>query len=158
MILFHGSNTKIESIDFERCCPYKDFGKGFYLTEIEEQAQQMARRAAAIYGGEDVVTRFEFDEEGASADTGLKIKRFLEPDKEWALFIMSNRSKEDLHPTHEYDIVIGAVADDTIATLFRNFDDGIIDLDMLVSGLKFKRVSSQYFFHTTNSLKYLKKL
>lgn len=158
MILFHGSNTIIESVDFDKCRPYKDFGRGFYLTEIEEQAMQMARRTATIYGGEAIVTRFEFNEMEAKADPELKIKQFVEPDKDWALFIMANRSKENLHPTHEFDIVIGAVADDTIATLFRNFDDGIIDLDMLVNGLKFKRISSQYFFHTHRSLKYLKKL
>jgi len=51
MKLYHGSNTAIERIDFARCKPYKDFGQGFYLTEIEEQAVQMARRTAAIYGG-----------------------------------------------------------------------------------------------------------
>ena len=158
MILFHGSNTAIETIDFERCRPYKDFGKGFYLTEIEEQAEQMARRTSTIFGGDAVVTRFAFDEGAAMADTSLKIKRFEEPNKEWALFIMANRSREKAHPTHDYDIVIGPVADDTIATLFRNFDDGVIDLDMLVSGLKFKKISSQYLFRTPASLKYLTRL
>ena len=62
MKLYHGSNTAIARIDLARCKPYKDFGQGFYLTEIEEQAVQMARRTAAIYGGEPVVTAFGFDE------------------------------------------------------------------------------------------------
>ncbi len=35
MKLYHGSNIAIERIDFARCKPYKDFGQGFYLTEIE---------------------------------------------------------------------------------------------------------------------------
>ncbi|MFR9554185.1 MAG: DUF3990 domain-containing protein [Rikenellaceae bacterium] len=158
MILFHESNTAIETIDFERCRPYKDFGKGFYLTEIEEQAVQMARRTSTIFGGDAVVTRFAFDEGAAIADTTLNIKRFDEPNKEWALFIMENRNRQSQHPTHSYDIVIGPVADDTIATLLRNFDDGIIDLDMLVSGLKYRKISSQYLFHTPVSLKYLTRL
>lgn len=42
MILFHGSNTIIESIDLAKSRPFKDFGKGFYLTDILEQAQRMA--------------------------------------------------------------------------------------------------------------------
>lgn len=158
MVLFHGSNIAIETIDFERCRPYKDFGKGFYLTEIEDQAMQMARRTSTIFGGEAKVTRFAFDENAAMADTSLKIKRFEEPNREWALFIMGNRNRQSIHPTHNYDIVIGPVADDTIATLFRNFDDGIIDLDMLVNGLKYKKISSQYLFHTQASLKYLTRL
>lgn len=155
MRLYHGSNTQIGKIDFQKCRPYKDFGRGFYLTEIKEQAVLMARRTASIYGGEPVVTDFDFDETGAMADPGLSIKQFEEPDEEWALFVMANRSREREHPTHTYDIVIGPVADDTIATLFRNFDDGIIDLPTLVSGLKFKKVSSQYFFHSANAVKYL---
>lgn len=38
MILYHGSNTPINVIDLTQCRPYKDFGKGFYLTTIEEQS------------------------------------------------------------------------------------------------------------------------
>ena len=43
---------------------------------------------------------------------------------------------------------------DTIATLFRNFDD----LQMLVNGLKYKKVSSQYLFHSAKAIKYLHRL
>lgn len=45
-----------------------------------------------------------------------------------------------------------------LATLFRNFDDGIIDLQMLVNGLKYKKVSSQYLFHSAKAIKYLHRL
>jgi hypothetical protein len=158
MILYHGSNTAIEAIDFDKCKPFKDFGCGFYLTEIEQQAKLMARRTASIYGGEAVVSVFEFDESAALNDSELSVKRFDEPDEEWALFVMNNRSRTHKHPCHEYDLVIGPVADDTIATLFRNFDDGIIDLTTLVSGLKFKKISSQYFFHSRKAVAYLQAL
>lgn len=153
MKLYHGSNIKIEQIDLAQCKPYKDFGKGFYLTAIKEQAMEMAKRTAKIYGGEPVVTSFEFD---VTAMSHLSVKEFGEPNEEWALFVMANRSRENNHSIHNFDIVIGPVADDTIATLFRNFDDGIIDLPMLVNGLKYKKVSSQYLFHTVAATKYLK--
>lgn len=152
MKLYHGSNTIIEQIDLSKCKPYKDFGQGFYLTAIREQAEQMARRTSAIYGGEPVVTEFEFDETALNV---LSVKTFEEPSEEWALFVMANRSRNHIQPTHGFDIVIGPVADDTIATLFRNFDDGIIDLPMLVNGLKYKKVSSQYLFHSVEAIKYL---
>ena len=150
MKLYHGSNMVIDQIDLSKCKPYKDFGQGFYLTEIKEQAEQMARRTSAIYGGEAVVTEFEFDEIALKI---LSVKTFEEPSEEWALFVMAN-----MQPTHSFDIVIGPVADDTIATLFRNFDDGIIDLQMLVNGLKYKKVSSQYLFHSAKAIKYLYRL
>ncbi len=155
MILYHGSNTKIEKIDLSKCRPYKDFGKGFYLTEIREQAEKMASRTAHIYEGEPIVTEFEFDE---SALSKLSVKQFDGPNEEWALFVLANRSKEHEQPTHSYDIVIGPVADDDIAQLFRNFNDGFINLTMLVEGLKYKKVSSQYFFHTEAAIKYLRRL
>ena len=43
MKLYHGSNIVIDRIDLSKCKPYKDFGQGFYLTEIKEQAEQMIR-------------------------------------------------------------------------------------------------------------------
>ena len=152
MRLYHGSNIIIEQINLSKCRPYKDFGQGFYLTAIKEQAEQMARRTSAIYGGEPIVTEFEFDE---SALSFLSVKMFKDPSEEWALFVMANRSRKNVQPTHDFDIVIGPVADDTIATLFRNFDDGIIDLPTLVQGLRYKKVSSQYLFHSAEAIKYL---
>ena len=152
MRLYHGSNIIIEQINLSKCRPYKDFGQGFYLTAIKEQAEQMARRTSAIYGGEPIVTEFEFDE---SALSFPPVKMFKDPSEEWALFVMANRSRKNVQPTHDFDIVIGPVADDPLATLFRNFDDGIIDLPMLVQGLKYKKVSSQYLFHSAEAIKYL---
>ena len=156
MKLFHGSNTAIQVVDFAKCKPHKDFGQGFYLAEIEKQAIQMARRTVSIYGGEPVVTVFEFDKAAAFNNSSLSIKHFENPNEEWALFVMGNRSRAQIQPMHEYDIVIGPVADDTIATLIRNFDDGIIDLPTLVNGLKYKKISSQYFFHSQEAVAYLK--
>lgn len=46
MKLYHGSNIVIDQIDLSKCKSYKDFGQGFYLTEIKEQAEQMARRTS----------------------------------------------------------------------------------------------------------------
>lgn len=149
MKLYHGSNMVIDQIDLSKCKPYKDFGQGFYLTEIKEQAEQMARRTSAIYGGEAVVTEFEFDETALKI---LSVKTFEEPSEEWALFVMANRSRKNMQPTHSFDIVIGPVADDTIATLFRNFDDGIIDLQMLVNGLKYKKFHHNICFNRQKPL------
>ena len=63
MILFHGSNVQIESIRLDLCSPNKDFGQGFYLTDIEVQASQMALRRVRIAGtGSAVVSRYAFEE------------------------------------------------------------------------------------------------
>ena len=50
MILYHGTNQTIDIIDLSVCKPNKDFGQGFYLTDIEQQAQLMAKRRTRIIG------------------------------------------------------------------------------------------------------------
>lgn len=40
--LYHGSNIKIEVPDLIHSKPFKDFGKGFYLSPDKQQAWNMA--------------------------------------------------------------------------------------------------------------------
>lgn len=162
MILYHGSNMEIEKVDFTKCKPFKDFGRGFYCTEIKEQAELMAKRVSRIYGGNPKVTVFEFDE-GVHSDPSINVKIFQNPSKEWALFVLNNRDRkfQDINSLNcnidnKYDIVVGPVADDDLALLFRTFTRGLIDIDTLVKEMKYKRFSNQYSFHTEKSLKYLK--
>ena len=49
MILYHGSNVSIESIDFSKSKPGKDFGIGFYLSADEKQAQEMAEKKGSPF-------------------------------------------------------------------------------------------------------------
>ena len=84
MRLYHGSNVVIESINLAMCRPYKDFGKGFYLTDIEEQAKQMAKRVSGIYGGSPVVNTFEIQDDFRKM-SDIKIKDFgIQTTEEWS--------------------------------------------------------------------------
>lgn len=157
MILYHGSNVVIENIDLAKCRPYKDFGKGFYLTDIRRQAERMAARTAKMFRGEPILTSFEFDMDSAVKQC-LKIKVFNSPDEEWARFVMENRDINVEQPSHDYDIVIGPVADDTIARLLRMFTENFISEQQLVKELTFSEVTSQYFFHTEAAINMLKKI
>lgn len=152
MILYHGSNTLISKIDLSKGKPYKDFGRGFYATHIKEQAMQWASRIAKRYGGSEVLTILDFDYDKAVED-GLKIKIFDEPTEEWAEFVMRNRQSRQA--VHDYDIVIGPVADDNMATLFDFYELRLITLAAMMESLKYKGLNSQYFFNTEQSLKYL---
>lgn len=157
MILFHESNVAIEKIELDRCRPYKDFGKGFYLTDIRSQAERMAARTARMFQGEPVLTCFEFDLEEAIRK-GLSIKVFNSPDEEWARFVMANRDINVIQPCHDFDIVIGPVADDTIARLLRMFTENFINGQQLLRELTFSQATSQYFFHTEAAIKLLRKI
>ena len=165
MKLYHGSNVEIFEVNLEKCMPYKDFGKGFYTTTLEEQAWRMAKRRAATEGGKPVVTIFEIPDELIS-DKNLTCKVFSEkPSVEWAVFVKNNRDKKfadisspECNLDNKYDIVVGPVADDTIGLLVRQFQRGLIDEKYLTEGLSFDKVTNQYTFHTERALKYLKKV
>lgn len=163
MRLYHGSNIDISKIDLNKCRPYKDFGKGFYLTEIRDQAEKMASRVARIYGGKPCVTIYEFDE-AALTDENLRVRKFELPTKEWALFVIHNRSREfkdiaseECNLDNKYDLVIGPIANDDLALLFRQFSNGLLDVDTLVREMKFKKLTNQYSFHTKKAIAYLRK-
>jgi hypothetical protein len=164
MILYHGSNSNIELIDLNKCKPYKDFGKGFYLTSIEDQALKMAERVVRIYGGKPCVNIYEFDED-LLLNNELSIKIFNKPTKEWALFVINNRDKnynaiecKESNHDFKFDIVIGPIANDDLALLFRQFSKELISLDALVKAMKYKELTNQYSFHTEKVLVHLRKV
>lgn len=83
MLLYHGSNTDIKEINLAMCCPYKDFGQGFYLTEMKEQAEKMAKRVARIFGNSPVLNVYEIDDLFMQTE-GLNIKRLgTRTSEEW---------------------------------------------------------------------------
>ena len=165
MKLYHGSNTRINSINLAMCRPYKDFGTGFYLTDKKEQAERMAARVSRIYGGTPVLNVFEIQDDFKSL-TEINIKDFGEQTtEEWARFVMNNRNQKfdnirDIlcNRDNKYDIVIGPVADDNMALLFRQYENEMIDFQTLLNGMIYKKTSSQYSFHTEKSIKLLRKV
>ena len=165
MRLYHGSNIAIDSINLAMCRPYKDFGRGFYLTDIEEQAEKMAVRVARIYWKTPIINVYEIDDDFKDLDH-LRIKDFgIQTTEEWARFVMNNRSRafidvEDIlcNKDNKYDIVIGPVADDNMALLFRQYENEIIDFETLLKGMVYKKTSSQYSFHTERSVALLRKV
>ncbi|MCL2288241.1 MAG: DUF3990 domain-containing protein [Candidatus Bathyarchaeota archaeon] len=161
MILYHGSNIKIGDIDLSKARPFKDFGKGFYLTEIKEQAERMAVRVADRFGGEPCVSVFELCNRIFN-DKTLNILRFETPCKEWALFVINNRTKnfKDVknrlyNGDNKYDLVTGAVANDDLVGTFNLFQKGYISIKDVIEQIMHKNLTSQYSFHSEKAIKYL---
>ena len=165
MLLYHGSNTDIRSIDLAMCRPYKDFGRGFYLTELKDQAEKMAKRVAKIYGGNPIVNVYEITD-SFFEKSALNIRKFSgTPSEEWARFVMNNRSRSftdysnsECNLDNKYDIVVGPVADDDMAMLFRQYQNEIITFENLISGMTFRKTTNQYSFHTERSIALLRKV
>lgn len=165
MILYHGSNVVVKEINLEICKPFRDFGKGFYLTDIRTQAESMAKRKTRIKGGSPILNLYEIDDDFMK-NPDLTIKDFSTvPTEEWAMFVMNNRNRyyADLknslcNQDNKYDIVHGPVANDAMAVLFQQYEQEFIDLEMLKKRITYKELSMQYSFHTEKAIKLLKNL
>lgn len=165
MILYHGTNIDIQSIDLASCRPYKDFGRGFYTTEILEQAQKMAKRVAKIYGGTPVVNLYEVTDDFME-NGGLNTLDFGSiPSEKWAVFVMNNRNRfytdfgsTDCNFDCKYDIVHGPIADDDMAVLFRQYQNNLLSLNALMDGMTFRETTNQCSFHTEKAVSLLRKV
>ena len=114
MKLYHASNITVEHPDTEHSRDYLDFGKGFYLTTIENQAVKYGNRF--LRREEDAwlnVYEFSFDM------SEWKVRQFDSYDMAWLEFVSKCRAGED---DTDYDMVIGGIANDkVIRTLDRYF-------------------------------------
>lgn len=156
MILYHGTNTDIESIDLSKSLKHKDFGKGFYLTDSRETAIRMATKKARLFGGQATLICYEFDETALHSD--LKIKVF--PEKatvERFLFVDANRDRETQQPIHDYDIVVGPIADDGVVLQITNYREKIYTPEQAAAALQDKYLDQQYYFGTEKALRFIRK-
>ena len=157
MILYHGTNTDIESIDLSRSLNHKDFGKGFYLTPERETAIRMATKKARLFGGQATLISYEFNE--AALQSELKVKVFTEKaTMEWFLFVDANRDRESQQPIHDYDIVIEPIADDGVVLQITNYREKIYTPEQAAAALQDKYLDQQYYFGTEKALCFIKKV
>ena len=100
MEIYHGSYMAIPVPEIKKGQFTKDFGDGFYCTELKHQAERWAKRYET-----PIVNRYDYQ-----PNEGLKILCFEEMTDEWLDFIVACRNGEP----HDYDVVVGAMADDQI--------------------------------------------
>lgn len=121
----------------------KDFGFGFYCTVMEAQAIRWAVR----FTGEGKISEFEY-----TPDLTLKKLTFPKMSEEWLDFIVDCRRGI----SHDYDIVEGPMANDTIFNYVQDFVDGKISRAAFWELAKFKRPTHQICFNTERALTTLK--
>lgn len=150
LVLYHGTNIAFDRIDLSKSHNRRDFGRGFYCTILEKQAQEWAHRLyMRSFSGGEYVYQYIFH-----PTEGLKIKHFNALDAEWLEFIKSNRIKGGIQ--HSYDVVIGPVADDNTMETVQLYISGILKAEEAVERLRYNKVNNQVSFHTPLALKYLR--
>lgn len=144
MTVYHGSYSAVKHPKIIKGKNTKDFGEGFYCTVIREQAERWARRYDTPMLNTYTVRM----------NTSLRILEFKEMTEKWLDFIIQCRHGM----SHEYDIVIGAMANDQIYNYIADYIDGIITRDQFWALAKFKYPTHQISFCTEEALKCLEYL
>lgn len=152
MKLYHGTFTDFDTVDLSKSNKGKDFGKGFYLSDNYEQAQRLAVFKAVQYNEEPVVLTYEFNKE-LLTNGELSFLRFGEYSKEWAEFVLKNRTNENDANAHPYDVVFGPIANDKVGIQIRNLLEENIDMDTFLKRLEYMHgITFQYFFGTEKAI------
>ena len=141
MTVYHGGYEPVSDPEIRIGRNTKDFGAGFYCIIIKEQAERWARR----YNSK-IVSIYD-----VRLNSDLKIKDFREMSEEWLDFIVDCRSGK----AHDYDIVIGAMADDQIYNFISDFMDGVITRKQFWVLAQFKYPTHQINFCSEADLKCL---
>ena len=139
MELYHGSGETVEFPEIRKTHYTKDFSWGFYCTNNFEQAYRWAERKHT----EGVVNIYEYTE-----NKELNIKKFHEMTDEWLDFIADCR----IGIVHNYDIVEGPMADDTIWNYVNDYLYGDISREQFWALAQFKYPTHQISFHTLAAL------
>lgn len=149
MTLYHGSNQEFDSIDLSKSKDKRDFGRGFYLTTVQEQAKRWADNMFLRYGGTGKYVyeyKLNFSQE-------LKIHVFDGMCLEWLHMVRDNRIQGNIQ--HNYDIVKGPVANDNTMRTIALYMSGIYDDEMAMKKLKFFKANDQVSMHTKHALSHI---
>ena len=131
MIVYHGSTAIIKEPDVLHSYRHLDFGQGFYVTTVKEQAMRWARRKAVLLQSKSaIVSCYEMaDDVGA-----LRHKTFPEDMQEWIDFVC--RCRDGDLEYRDYDLISGKVANDKVFRVVDLYRTGIWDKDRALKEIK----------------------
>ncbi|MBR4197183.1 MAG: DUF3990 domain-containing protein [Bacteroidales bacterium] len=152
-IVYHGSFVSVPEPLTNVGRRELDFGPGFYVTTIREQAERWARRVCVIRATDTpLLSKYEFFEESLPAD--VRIFRLEQYNREWLDFIVSSRRGEE--PWKGYDIIEGGVANDQVIDTVEDYFTGRITAVQAIGQLRFAKPTHQMCISNQNIVdKYL---
>ena len=140
--LYHGSYIQVETPLVKLGRKKVDFGQGFYLTKLRQQASSWAKTIAERKGRNNIPTlsiySFDYD---AVKSKNYRIKIFDSYNLEWLDYVVDCRKggkKQDM-----YEIVEGGVANDNVIDTVEDYENNIITAEQALGQLKYKAVNHQ---------------
>ena len=156
MVLYHGTNQIIGSIDLSRGRVRTDFGLGFYLSGKIGTAQDWAISKTLLLGGIPTVIQYELND-GYKALYGLRFPD--SPSDEWLDFVVSNRKliphDNKKEPRHDYNWVSGPIADDNMNTVVKEYIAGNISKDEAIRRARILPQTFQICLHTAEAVGFI---
>ena len=146
MIVYHGSSEVVRQPDTLHSYRALDFGKGFYVTTIREQAERWARRKADLFGGTPVVSRYRMRDDLSQ----FRVKRFPDDLMEWIEFVCDCRDGKPIY--QQYDIIIGKVANDKVFRVVDMYHSGIWDKERALQEIRAYPNYDQIAFITQSAI------
>jgi hypothetical protein len=147
--VYHGFWIEVSVPDLKHSRTDVDFGKGFYVTPIREQAVKWCGRFKRR-GKQGIVTSYIFDD---CAIQNLNVLKFDSYSEEWLDFILNCRREKD---SSDYDIVMGGVANDKVFNTVELYFDHLIDKKEAINRLKYEKPNMQICFRTISALETLR--
>lgn len=142
--LYHGSPFRVPAPLVSAGRKNLDFGQGFYLTRLREQAETWAVILSSRQKGnhplEAWLNIYEFDLEGTLAD-GYRLLHLEAYDRQWLDFIAASRHGEQ--PWAEYDFIEGGVANDKVVDAIEAYLSGLADLEHTLGKLAYAKPNHQ---------------
>ena len=123
MILYHGGTDAVMRPDCKAGRSDLDFGQGFYVTLLQDQAEGFANRKARDRKAKPVISVYEFDYEAAILN--CEYLKFEFYDEAWLDFVVASRNSQK--PLAQYDVVEGGVANDRVIDTVELYTIGIWD-------------------------------
>ena len=151
MILYHGGTDIVEKPAIRPRASGRDFGMGFYCTDIRIQAEKWAKRQGQIRKQAAILNMYEFDLDYAKQN--LNFKLFDDYSHEWLELVINCR--KNFRHSHGFDIVYGKIANDDVGETVQAVLDGLMPMDFALQRLVFMPSNNQYCFCTEKSLLYL---
>lgn len=138
MLLYHGSYCTVEKPNVSYSRDSLDFGKGFYLTDIKEQALSWIDRFIRR-GKKGCLNVYNIDLENMKKL--YIVKEFDSYNMEWLDFILQCRNGSNVYLS--YDIIIGGIADDQVYNTIELYEFDLITKDEALKRLKYHKPNNQ---------------
>jgi hypothetical protein len=141
MIVYHGTIEVVKNPDVLHSYRPLDFGKGFYVTTVKEQAEKWAKRKADLYNvSVGIINEYKMKD----YKVGLIEKTFPEDLSEWIDFVCACRDGSDVYA--QYDLISGKVANDKVFRVVDMYHQGIWDKERALKEIKVYETYDQIAF------------